>query len=49
MSIGYLKKLDAQHRHLQILEDRLLDAVEQLGIMKTEFEEIVQLIIKENR
>lgn len=44
-----IQKLASQQRHMDILEDRLLDTLEQLKIMRLEHEEIMQQIIKDNR
>jgi hypothetical protein len=47
MTVNTISKLASQQRHMDILEDRLLDALEQLKIMRTEHEEIMTDIIKE--
>jgi hypothetical protein len=49
MTLELIQNLATQQRHMDILEDRLLDALEQLKIMRTELEEITTDIIKENR
>lgn len=49
MTLELLLKLASQQRHMDILEDRLLDALEQLKIQRTELEEIMTQIVKENR
>ena len=41
MTIDSARKLLSQQRHMDILEDRLLDSLEQLKIMRTEHEEIM--------
>lgn len=49
MTIDSARKLLSQQRHMDILEDRLLDSLEQLKIMRTEHEEIMYQIIREER
>ena len=49
MTIETLLQLASQQRHMDIIEDRLLDSLEQLKTMRTEFEEILTNIVKENR
>jgi hypothetical protein len=49
MSLEQLSNLATQQRHMDIIEDRLLDTLEQLKIMREEHEEIIQQLIKENR
>lgn len=49
MTLGTLTKLQTQQRHMDILEDRLLDSLEQLKKMRQEHEEIMTTILKEER
>jgi hypothetical protein len=49
MTVDTILKLQTQQRHMDILEDRLLDSLEQLKIQRTELEEIMQQIVRENR
>jgi hypothetical protein len=49
ITLDTMAKLSTQQRHMDILEDRLLDALEQLKIQRTELEEIMQTIVRENR
>jgi hypothetical protein len=49
MTLEMLDKLQTQQRHMDILEDRLLDALEQLKTMRQEHELIMQQIVRENR
>lgn len=49
MTLDTLTKLSTQQRHMDILEDRLLDTLEQLKKMRQEHEEIMQEIIREER
>lgn len=49
MTVGTIQALQTQQRHMDILEDRLLDSLEQLKKMRQEHEEIMQQIIKEER
>ena len=49
ITIDTIQALASQQRHMDILEDRLLDSLEQLKIQRTELEEIMQHIIKDNR
>lgn len=49
MILDTLNKLATQQRHMDILEDRLLDTLEQLKKMRQEHEEIMTTILKEER
>jgi hypothetical protein len=49
MSLEQLSNLATQQRHMDIIEDRLLDTLEQLKIMRQEHEELMTELIKENR
>lgn len=49
MSLETIQALATQQRHMDMLEDRLLDALEQLKKQRTELEEIMTTIVKENR
>jgi len=49
MTVGTMNKLSAQLRHMDIIEDRLLDSLEQLKIQRIELEEIMITIVKEER
>lgn len=49
MTLATLTKLQTQQRHMDILEDRLLDTLEQLKKMRQEHEEIMTTILKEER
>ena len=42
ITLNTLAKLATQQRHMDIIEDRLLDALEQLKIQRTELEEIIK-------
>ena len=49
MSIETVQALASQQRHMDIIEEALFSAQDQLKRMRLEHEEIMQLIIKENR
>jgi len=49
MTVDTILKLQTQQRHMDILEDRLLDSLEQLKIQRTELEDIMQQIVREER
>lgn len=49
MSLETLLKLSAQLRHMDIIEDQLFAAQVQLKNQRTELEEIMQQIVRENR
>lgn len=49
MTIADLEKLTTQLRHMDILEDRLLDSLERLKTMRTELQVILTEVIKENK
>ena len=49
MTVGTIQALATQQRHMDILEDRLLDALEQLKKQRKELEEIMTIIVKDNR
>lgn len=49
MTLDTLNRLQTQQRHMDILEDRLLDSLEQLKKMRQEHEEIMTTILKEER
>jgi len=49
ITIDTIQALASQQRHMDILEDRLLDSLEQLKIQRTELEEIMQQIVREER
>jgi hypothetical protein len=49
ISLDTVAKLATQQRHMDILEDRLLDTLEQLKTMRLEHEELMTIIIEENR
>lgn len=49
ITLNTINALSAQQRHMDIIEDKLLDALDQLKRQRTELEEIMQQIIKENR
>jgi hypothetical protein len=49
ITLDTMAKLSSQQRHMDILEDRLLDALEQLKIQRTELEEIMTTIVEEER
>lgn len=49
MTIETLNAISTQQRHMDILEDRLLDTLEQLKKQRTELEEIMTTIVKEER
>jgi len=49
ISLETVNALSTQQRHMDIIEDRLLDTLEQLKIMRQEHEQLMTDIIKENR
>jgi hypothetical protein len=49
ITIDTMRALASQQRHMDILEDRLLDSLEQLKIQRKELEQIMTTIVKENR
>jgi hypothetical protein len=49
MTVEQIQKLATQQRHMDIIEEQLFDAQDQLKKMRLEHEEIMQEIIKENR
>lgn len=49
MTVEHLELLATQQRHMDIIEDRLLDALEQLKKQRTELEDILTQLAKENR
>ena len=49
ITLDTMAKLSSQIRHMDILEDRLLDSLEQLKKMRAEQEELIVSIIKEER
>ena len=49
MTIETALKIATQQYHMSILEDVLLDALEQLKKMRSEHEQIMTDLIKENR
>lgn len=49
ITLETMAKLSSQQRHMDILEDRLLDSLEQLKIQRKELEQIMTTIVKEER
>lgn len=49
MTVELIQQLSTQTTHLDIIENQLLDALEQLKKLRQEHEEIMQNIIKENK
>lgn len=49
MTVETIQKLLTQQRHMDIMEDKLLQIQDQLKTMRLEHEEIMQQIIKEER
>jgi hypothetical protein len=49
MTIETLEALQTQQRHMDIIEEALFDAQDQLKKMRLEHEEIMQQIVREER
>lgn len=49
ISLDTINALGAQLRHMDIIEEQLFDAQDQLKRQRQELEDIMQSIIKENR
>lgn len=49
MTIETIQALSTQQRHMDILEQLIFDAQVQLKQMRQDHEEIMQIIIKDNR
>lgn len=49
MTVGTLKDLMTQHKHMDEIEVQLLYIQEQLKIMRLEFEELMGRVVEEER
>jgi hypothetical protein len=49
MTIETLEALQTQQRHMDIIEELIFDAQDQLKTMRLEHEELMTIIIEENR
>lgn len=49
MTVETMQKLLTQQRHMDIIEDQLLQILDQLKTMRQEHEEIMTNIVKEER